>query len=312
MVLGKLEKIDLRKAWKNEASDFTKWLAEEHNLAQLSDDLGIDIKLIQTEAPTGKFNVDILAEEENSGRKIIIENQLEATNHDHLGKLVTYASGHDAQIIIWIVKEVREEHRQAIDWLNEHTDEVTNFFAIQLELWQIGDSPYAPKFQVISKPNDWAKAVKKYSGGPSSLTDTKVAQLEFWNGFKEYAKNKGSTLKLRKTSPQHWYSVAIGSSEAHLSLSVNTQDNLLGCELYIPDSKTLFKDLLKYKDEIEKAVGYELEWMELEGKKASRIRIRKNGSIDNEEQWDGYFEWFKTQAEKFQATFTQYIKKVSK
>jgi hypothetical protein len=310
MMLGKLEKIDLRKAWKNEASDFTKWLAQEENLALLSDELGINIKLIQTEAQTGRYSVDILAEEEDSQRKIIIENQLEATNHDHLGKLITYSSGHDAQIIIWIVKGVREEHRQAIDWLNEHTDEDINFFAIQLELWKIGDSPYAPKFQVISKPNDWAKAVKKYGSLP--LTDTKVTQFEFWNRFKEYAASKGSTLKLRKANPQHWYTISIGSSEAHLSLSVNTQDNTIGCELYIPDSKALFKDLLNHKAAIEKAVGYKLEWMELEGKKASRVRIKRDGSLEDTKHWEDYFEWFRKEAERFQAIFVKYIKNASK
>ena len=127
----------------------------------MSDEIGIEISLIQTEANVGKFNVDILAEEENTGWKIVIENQLESTDHDHLGKLITYASGFNAGIIIWIVKDVRDEHKQAIDWLNEHSDEQTNFFAIEMEVWQIGESPYAPNFQVVLQPNDWAKAVKK-------------------------------------------------------------------------------------------------------------------------------------------------------
>ena len=127
MKLGKLRKIHLREAWKHEALNFTGWLAEEDNLALLSDEIGIDISLIQTEASVGKFNVDILAEEENGNRKIVIENQLESTDHDHLGKIITYASGFDAEIIIWIVKDVRDEHKQAIDWLNENTIEKVNF-----------------------------------------------------------------------------------------------------------------------------------------------------------------------------------------
>lgn len=161
MNLSKLEKVNLREVWKHEATDFTNWLAKPENLELLSDEIGINITLIQTEASVGKFNVDILAEEENTSRKIVIENQLESTDHDHLGKIITYASGFDAEIIVWIVKSVRDEHKQAVDWLNEHTDEKINIFAIQMEVWQIADSPYAPKFQVIAKPNDWAKAVKK-------------------------------------------------------------------------------------------------------------------------------------------------------
>lgn len=139
MKLSKLKKVDLREVWKHEALDFTNWLAKEENLELLSDEVGIDISLIQTEASVGKFNVDILAEETNTDRKIVIENQLEATDHDHLGKIITYASGFDAEFIIWIVKSVRDEHKQAIDWLNEHTDQKINIFAIQMEVWQIGD-----------------------------------------------------------------------------------------------------------------------------------------------------------------------------
>ena len=156
MALAKLKKVDLREEWKNEASDFTSWLAQDENLQLLSEEIGIDISLIQTEASVGKFSVDILAEEENTGRKVVIENQLEPTNHDHLGKIITYASGFDAEIVIWIVKDVRDEHKQAVDWLNDHTDDKINIFAIRMELWQIGDSPYAPKFYVVSKPNDWS------------------------------------------------------------------------------------------------------------------------------------------------------------
>lgn len=132
MKLGKLEKVkDLRSVWPHEANDFTKWLAKEENLAILSDEIGIDIELMSIEAKTGAFSADILAVESNTDNKIIIENQLEATDHDHLGKVITYASGHDAKIVIWIVKDVREEHRQAVDWLNDYTDE-ENIFLCKL------------------------------------------------------------------------------------------------------------------------------------------------------------------------------------
>ncbi len=309
MKLEKLKKIDLRKAWNHEATDFTNWLAENENLSMLSDEIGIDIKLIQTEASVGKFSVDVLAEEENTGRSIIIENQLEITDHDHLGKVITYASGYDAEIIIWIVKDVRDEHKQAVDWLNEHTDDKINFFAIKMELWQIGDSSFAPKFQIISKPNDWAKAVKK-SAGKSELTETKTLQLEFWNKFKEYAQNNSFKLKLRKTSPQHWYDLSFGSSEAHISLTINSRDNLIATEIYIPDSKKMFFDLEEHKKNIEQELNAELKWMSLENKKASRIKLSKEADINQIESWEEYFEWMKTTAEKFQKVFTKYTKKI--
>tara|TARA_B100001105_G_C22006770_1_gene279750 strand:- start:34 stop:459 length:426 start_codon:yes stop_codon:yes gene_type:complete len=141
MQLSKIKRVDLRKVWKNEALDFTTWLAESENLELLSEEIEIEISLIQTEASVGKFKVDILAEENNTGRKIVIENQLDSTDHDHLGKIITYASGFDAEIVIWIVQNVRDEHKQAIDWLNEHTDQKVNIFAIQMEVWQIAESP---------------------------------------------------------------------------------------------------------------------------------------------------------------------------
>jgi len=309
--LGKLKKIGLRQAWKHEAGDFTNWLAEEENLSLLSDEIGLDIKLIQTEANVGKFNVDILAEEENTGRKIIIENQLETTNHDHLGKVITYASGYDAEIIIWLVKEAREEHQQAIDWLNNHLDEQANFFLIKMELWQIGNSEFAPKFQKISEPNDWAKAIKK-SSTQGNLTETKILQLNFWTKFKEYAENQSSKLRLRKTSPQHWYDISIGSSECHITLTVNSQKDLIACEIYIGNSKETFYALEKYKEKIEQELSEKLEWLSMEGKKSSRIKLSREGNINEEENWEEYFSWLKETAEKFQKVFIKYIKKLRK
>lgn len=306
--LGKIIKVELRKAWNHEASDFTNWLAEEENLRLLSDEIGIDIKLIQTEASVGKFNVDILAEEENTENKIVIENQLEPTNHDHLGKIITYASGYEASIVIWIVKEAREEHRQAIDWLNEHTDEDLSFFLIQVELWQIGDSPFAPKFEIISKPNDWAKIVRQ-SVGNHKVTDMKARQLEFWEQFKEYAQNHNTILKLRKASPKHWMDISIGNKYSYISLNFNSFDEAIRTEIYIPDDKEVFHFLEQQKDEIEKELGYKIEWMELQGKKASRIKVELPGLVDNTEEWEKYFAWMQETAEKFQKVFSEVLKK---
>lgn len=306
--LGRIKKVELRKAWSHEASDFTNWFAEEENLRLLSDEIGVDIKLIQTEATVGRFNVDILAEEENTGNKIVIENQLEATNHDHLGKIITYASGFDASMVIWVVKEARDEHRQAIDWLNEHTDEDLAFFLIQVELWQIGDSPFAPKFEIISKPNDWAKTVKQ-SVGSSRVTDTKVRQLEFWEQFKTFAENHNTILRVQKPSPQHWLNISVGSSHAHISLTLNSFDEVIRTELYIPSNKEVYHFLEQRKDEIEKELGYKVEWMELSGKKASRIKAEFPGLIENTDEWEKYFAWLQETAEKFKKVFSKQLKK---
>ena len=307
MALSMLKKIDLREEWKHEAADFTSWLAKDENLQLLSEEIGIDISLVQTEASVGKFSVDILAEEDNTGRKIVIENQLEMTNHDHLGKLITYASGFDAEIVIWIVKDIRDEHKQAVDWLNEHTDDKINIFAIRMELWQIGDSPYAPKFHVVSQPNDWAKAIKK-STSQTDLSDRRLMQLEFWTKFQEYASAHGSTLRMRKAFPQHWYDISIGNSKCHLSLVVDTDNEQIRCEFYIPDSKPLFKALREKKDTIESKLPYDLEWMELEGKKASRIRTVHTIDVADNVNWEVSFQWLMDTAQQFQAVFADQLK----
>lgn len=308
-MLEKLKKIDLREQWRHEASDFTQWLAKDENLELLSDEIGIEISLVQSEAKVGSFHVDILAEENQTGRNIVIENQLENTDHDHLGKLITYSSGYDAEIIIWIVKDVRDEHKQAIDWLNENTYEDIYFFIAKIELWQIKDSPYAPKFDIVSKPNNWAKAVKQ-STKKSSLSETKIMQLEFWENFKNFAKDHRTLFSLRKPHPQHWYDISIGTSQAHLSLTVDTRNDQIRCEFYIPDSEELFNGLKEYKKEIEENIDCQLEWMELPNKKASRIRAIYNIDVNDEENWDECFSWLLKKANEFYDVFGKYLNKV--
>ncbi len=307
--LGKLKKVGLREAWNHEALDFTTWLAQEENLAELSNELGIDnIKVIQTEANAGDFKIDILAEEEQTNNKIIIENQLEKTDHNHLGQIITYASSQDARYIIWVAKEIREEHKQAIDWLNEHTDEDLGFFAVQIELWQIGESKPAPKFNIVSKPNEWQKTIKQ-STAKSELTNTKLMQFNFWNSFKEYAKENSKKLRLRKTHPQHWYDISIGSSEAHVALTINTQTNEIACELYINDNNEIYEYLENNKEEIEKEIGGSLKWMRLDNRKASRIKLCRSGKVsENQEENKELFDWLVEKTEKFQDVFGKYLK----
>lgn len=289
MKLGKVQKVDLREVWKHEASDFTNWLAQADNLEQLSQEIGIDIRLIKTEANVGRFNVDILAEEEATGHKIIIENQLEDTNHDHLGKIITYASGYDARVIIWVVRNAREEHQKAIEWLNENTVDEIGFFLIAVQLWKIGDSEPAPKFEVLSKPNEWSKTLKLQSINPE-LTDTKLAQLEYWEKFKQYASVKDMSLKLRNPRPQHWYDISIGSSEAHVTLTINSRENLIGCEIYIQNNKELSNFLKSKENEFTSLINRPIKW--IEASKASRIKLElKSKEIFKDENHKEQFDW---------------------
>lgn len=304
MKLGRINQVELREIWKHEASNFTKWLAKPENLDLLSEEIDIELSLIDTEYNVGRFNVDVYAEEPNTGRKVIIENQLERTDHDHLGKLITYGSGLDAEIIIWIVKDVLDEHKQAIDWLNEITDEKINFFAIRMEVWKIGDSEPAPNFHIVSKPNNWSKSVKQ-SIQKTGLSEIKILQLKFWEHFKVFCHEKNLNLKLRKTNPQHWYDISIGRTDCHIGLTINSQRKELACEVYIPNSKETYKEFETQKLAIDNELG-KLIWMELPTKKASRIKQSIKGDFAKEANWSEYFDWLSKTAIKFQDTFNKY------
>ncbi|MBI2475655.1 MAG: DUF4268 domain-containing protein [Candidatus Taylorbacteria bacterium] len=307
--LAKLQKIDLRDVWGIEP-DFTNWLAQKENLDLLGEEIGVDIKIIKTEANVGNFKVDILAEEESSGRKIIIENQLEDTNHDHLGKIITYASGYDAEIIIWVVRDVREEHQRAVEWLNEHTDEKTGYFLIKVELWQIEGSKPAPKFDVLVSPNEWAKAIKASPAG-GELSDTKLQQLDFWTKFKGFVRAKDTRIRLQTPRPQHWYDVSMGSSEAHVALTINSRENLLGCEIYISRNKELFNFLQERKEEIEKEIGEQAEWVN--AAVASRIKIKKEiPDLFSQSEAENYFAWLYEKTTLFQKVFGRHFREFNK
>lgn len=294
MELGKMKRIsDLRSVWHHEARDFSTWLAQENNLAQLSEAIGVDIVLGERESPVGSFNVDLYAIEEGTDRRIIIENQLEDTNHDHLGKLITYASGKGAEVIIWIVKRARDEHRQAIEWLNQNTGVKIGFFLVEIELWQINDSAIAPKFNVVERPNDWAKQMKNVD----SLSETKQLQLNFWQQLAETIKSNEAYSKEfspRKAQSQHWYNLSVGSSSYHVGLTVNTQKNRLGAEIYIPDDKEKFVMFREHAKEIEDMVDGKVEWRE--ATKATRIITFHACAINDETQWSKAIEWLMDKA----------------
>lgn len=288
--LGKIEKIsDLRTIWPHEAYDFSKWLSHEENLSLLSDAVGINIVLEELESSVGSFSVDLFAKEEGTGRKIIIENQLEDTNHDHLGKIITYASGKGAEVIIWIVKRARDEHKQAIEWLNLHTDENVGFFLIEIELWKIGGSLPAPMFNVVEKPNDWTKTMKVVEG----LSATQKLYLEYWEAFCGYAFAKPEFKEVfsrRKPLAQTWYSFGIGSSSFYLNATVSVQKGRIGAEIYVRNDKDAYAKFLDNKEEIEAEFGSKLEWVSA----AKDCRIYASHKIDikkGPDYWPECFDW---------------------
>ena len=308
MELGNLYKVnDLRSVWKNEAYDFTTWLSKDKNISILSNEIGIDIEVIDTEVPTGAFNADILAFESGTDNKIIIENQLEKTDHNHLGKIITYASGHDAKTIIWIVKDAREEHRQAIDWLNEHTDNEINIFLCRIELWKIDNSNVAPKFQIISSPNNWTKTFKR--SGDNNFSATQILQYNYWEQLSYEIDDNYQGLKSHKPYPQNYYNLYLERHLAHISLIINTVKNNITTQIWIDDNKELFDFLYEYKEDIEKDIGHKLVWSRLDNKKASRIDIYKDFDIKKKINWDNAIKWHLDMALKFPDVFNDKLRK---
>lgn len=304
--LGKMKTVKLRSIFENEEYDFSDWLSKTENLQLLNDELGIQLVLKQTEAPVGRFSVDLLAVEDGTDRIAVIENQLEPTDHDHLGKLITYGAGLHAFYLIWIVSEIKDEHLNAIEWINELAEGALNCFLIKLELWRIDDSKPSPKFTVYAKPNDFSTNIKKMSSG--EISDTKAKQLEFWLGLKEHLQKAKSELTIQKPSPQHWINFSIGTSDAHGSLSINTVSSELVCELYIGDNKELYNWLLERKSTIESELGMSLDWRALPEKKASRIIAKRTGNINEKGKYAEYFAWFVETGAKFRKVFGTQIK----
>ena len=204
--LGRLTRVDPRKIWATEASDFTPWLAREENLAVLSETLDMELELEAQEKAVGPFRADILCKDIGSDAWVLIENQLERTDHRHLGQLLTYASGLEAVTIIWIAAHFNEEHRSTLDWLNKITDEDFRFFGLEVELWRIGDSPAAPRFNIVSKPNDWSRLVAQAArADEAELSETRLMQWNYWSALNAVLDQaEGPVLGSRKPRPSSW------------------------------------------------------------------------------------------------------------
>ncbi len=305
MQLGKLQKVDLRSVWKHEATDFSAWLVKPENLDVLAEQLGIDIEPIGTEVPVGRFKIDILAKEPNTNEQIIIENQLEQTNHDHLGKVITYAAGLDARYLIWIVKDVLPEHLKAIEWLNEHLDEEIRCFLIKIEVWQIGDSKPAPRFEIISVKNDWVASLKQ-TASSTDISPLKIKQQQFWAEFCDFCKDKDSNIKLRKPAPQHWLDFSMGNSFAHLAARMNTIENQISVGFYIPNNKMLFAFLKDNEDLLKQDLGDSIDWFDANIASGFNL-FRDVDDVFNESKKLEYFDWLYANVLKFKKVLTPFI-----
>ena len=307
--IGKLTKIDLRELWNGEATDFTPWLAKEENITLLGETIGVELEVQQEEKNVGVFRADILCKNTLTDKYVLIENQLEKTDHNHLGQLMTYAAGLDAVMIIWIAKTFSDEHRAAMDWLNSITDDTINFFGIEIEVYKIGDSLPAPLFQLVAKPNDWSKSFR--SPRSTKLTPTKQLNLEYWEAMKKYFETSGTFLRSQKPQPQHWANFSVGRSNFHFSAVVSMRDNFIRIELYMggPDAKNdFFKLKNQYEIDANKYFDGQLTWHELPEAKVSTAQIKKSANTANRSDWGEQHEWFRKNIEKFDKFFRPKIK----
>ena len=311
MNLSKITEIPPRRYWQSESSDFTPWLAEEDNIALLSEAISLDLEVVSREEKIDGGRADLLCVESGTERNVIIENQLEKTDPDHLGRILSYASALNASTIIWIATEFDEQYRATVDWLNRVTGEEFNFFGIEIHLLQIGNSDYAPQFKV-AKPNDWQKRVMSSSKvGDNDLSDMKKSQKQYWEEFVSYMKANPSKLFHTQTpAPQHWMNIAIGRSYFYMSVCVSSRENKISVQFWINNEnpKAAFDSLLVHKQQSLTEISADIDWLRLDDRKQSSVQLSKPYDFLDVSTRQAQFAWFKEFIEKFITFFKPKIK----
>ena len=308
--LGIMRQVDVREQWPNEARDFTPWLAAEDNIALLGDALGIELAVEDTEVSVGPYSADILARDTASGDYIVIENQLGKTNHDHLGKAITYGAALNAAAIVWIASDFSDEHKKGLDWLNDNSSGDVAFFGVRLELWRINESPPAVRLNVISRPTE-VSPLGGRDRPTKPVSDIKKLQGEFWAAFKAELLKKNVLASAQKTRPQYWYNIPLGRSGIHLSTIVNTFDNKIGIRVYMRakyNAQSALHQLLEQKEEIEKEVGCSLKWDANKVARDKTIALERKADIRQRDEWAKHLEWLVDMTSRFRQAFVPRVK----
>lgn len=308
--IGTLSPVDVRKVWTDEARAFTPWLAENADL--LGEALGMDLLHEETEAAVGRYSADLVFREESTNRLVVVENLFGPSDHDHLGKLIVYAAGLEAGYAVLLAPEFRDEHRAALDWLNSISAEDFGFFGVVLEAWRIGDSAPAPRLRVDVKPNNWSRSVQSARG--AGLTDTQQAYLRFWGEFlPEFRDAHPGWTRATTARKEHWMifpSARSGLLRYSAAFCRTARGYGLRAEAYIDTgdretTKAAFDALLERREQIEPAVGEELDWDRLDDRRASRIslyfpdRLR----VTDEERWPEARAWLIQAMGKMRSAF---------
>jgi len=308
---GSLTPVDLRECWPREDSDFTPWLANEENITLLGDAIGAELEVKEQEASVGSFSADILCRDVTNDALVVIENQLEKTDHTHLGQLITYAAGLDAMTLVWVVKTFTEEHRAAIDWLNLHTDEEFHFFGVEVEVLRIGDSDPAPRFDVVAKPNDWATVTRQTTRSRSGYSELQKLYMEFWEVFGGHVDAHGQ-FKRPKPQPDKWLSWGSGGKDSSLCTQICFREEWLLVDVYLggPNCLTHFHLLKAQQEEIEAELGYSLVWDERPEMKSCDIYLKKHTNVHERNSWSEHSAWLIQHLSDFQKVFRPRIKQL--
>jgi len=310
--LGTLATLRAADVWNHEAHVFTPWLSE--NLQLLADALQLDeLTLKGTEVAAGDFRLDILAEDQG-GAPVIIENQFGNTDHKHLGQLLSYlASLGESATVVWIAEKVREEHRAAIDWLNAHTSDGFDFFALEVEALQIGDSLPAPFLSVVAKPNSWTRSVGAIARGSATgeLAERHKVRLAYWASFADFLQSHGSRFKIRRPIKMSYCDFRIGKAGVVISTTISTEKRRAGVSLYFQNDpqKLAIGQLRNEEETITSDFGEPLEWRELHGKKASAISLYLN-DVDpsDSKSYAKIQEWMLDRMDRFERVFAKRVK----
>lgn len=303
--LGKLHRVDPRTVWQHEARDFTPWLAE--NIELLAEAIGLELEVIEREASVGDFSLDILANDLGRDRPVAIENQLAATDHSHLGQIITYAAGVDAGVVIWIAPEFREEHRQALDWLNRGDGATTEYFGVVVELLQVDDSKPAVNFKLVASPNDWSRQ-RKRAAGSDEVSEKRAAYQAFFQGLLDELRETHHFTNAKAGQPQNWYSFASGTRGFKYGVSFAQNDKFratLTIDLHDHAANELaFDALLAEKAALEAAFGEPLRWERLDTRRACRVACYATGSIeDSADQLEQHRRWAIDRLLRFKRVF---------
>ena len=306
--LGKLKYLNLKSVWSHEERDFTPWLAEDEHLAALSEAIGRDLQLERIEVPVGPYWADMLAKDAN-GEYVVIENQFGKTNHDHLGKLLTYGATLGASAVVWIAEQFTEEHRKTLDWLNERTIDSLSLYAVQLEVFKIDESSPAIRFNIISQPNQVVRdATAARIAGP--LTPAQQLQLEFWTLFRGRLIERKVIPSAQTPRPQYWFDVALGRNNFVLSNILDTTGRKIGVRVYINNriADSALQQLEKDKVAIENEIGQKLHWNPSPNKRDKIIGLYKEVDPFNRDEWPAYCDWLVEYVAKFRKAFMPRIK----